>query len=346
MKIRSIAVVLRRFAVGLTAVALAAPVLAAKTDRIQFADTLIIGEVKTLERGTLTITTDYTKKIQADWDEVLQVESKITFEVEDRDGGRYFGTLAASGEDRVLVVEQEDGAVVRLPFSEVVSINQTKTDLVGKIEADVSLGFSFVQATETTQATLDAGFTRRTKRFFTRVHLLAIVSDTAEEQSSRSDLSYTAMRNLPGRWTFDVAGQSQSNESLGLDQRWLVRGSGVFRTVRTDIRELLLGAGLAVSREEYIGEQPGDNNLEGTLSVRYFAFHFDDPELEVTTALWVFPSLTTTGRVRVEFDTNVRRELVSDLFWSLNLYWTFDSDPPSGNQKDDLTVSFALGWKL
>lgn len=134
-------------------------------------------------------------------------------------------------------------------------------------------------------------------------------------------------------------------EILGLDERWLVRGSGVYRTVRTDIRELL-GAGLAVSREEYIGEQPGDNNLEGTLSVRYFAFHFDDPELQVTTALWLFPSLTTTGRVRVEFDTNVKRELISDLFWSLSLYWTYDSDPPSGDQKDDLTVSFALGWSL
>ena len=72
---------------------------------------------------------------------------------------------------------------------------------------------------------------------------------------------------------------------------------------------------------------PEDNSLEGTFSVRYFAFHFDDPELQITTSLIAFPSLTVSGRVRMELTADVRREMVSDLFWLLTLYGSFDNKP-------------------
>ena len=87
-----------------------------------------------------------------------------------------------------------------------------------------------------------------------------------------------------------------------------MRASALHRTVRTEIRELFLGAGLAASREEFTGLEPGETSLEGALSLRYFAFHFDDPELEVSVDLAVFPSLTTSGRFRAELRGDVRIE--------------------------------------
>jgi hypothetical protein len=124
-----------------------------------------------------------------------------------------------------------------------------------------------------------------------------------------------------------------------------LRASSLYRALRTDIRELALGAGLAAVSEQYRGGEPGDNSLEGTLSLRYFAFHFDDPELEVKTYLTAYPSLTISGRWRTEFQAEVSRELGWDLFWSLNLYWSTDNKPVSpGAQSSDLSITASLGW--
>ncbi|MGB5400059.1 MAG: hypothetical protein WBO71_07580, partial [Thermoanaerobaculia bacterium] len=228
---------------GLLLAALAAtPAWAKKTDRIHVADIVIVGEVKSLERGRLRISTDFMGTVEADWAQVTRVESKKWIEIEIKDGTRYFGTIVDSGEDRVLAVEGEETSA-RLPFSELVLIHQSKEGFWGKIDLSLALGYSFVQATDTTQGSVTGDISRRTRRFHSEFHLLSILSETGDERFTRNDVSWTITRALRGRWTYDAAAEFQSNESLGLDQRYLLRASSLYRALRTDIRELALGAG-------------------------------------------------------------------------------------------------------
>lgn len=326
--------------------ALAAPAAAEKTDRILVTNgNEIVGEVKSLEHGQLLVKTDYMGTVRMDWEQIARLESKLEFEVEARDGQLYFGHLVASDEDRVLIVSGDDGTA-RLPYSEVLTIEQTKTSRVGKIDASISLGFSFNQASDVTQFSLDGSYKRRTRRFVRSYNLVAIVNDREDETFSREHLSYTLVRHLRQRWTWDGSATFQANEELGLDRRWLVRGGALHRTLRTDIRELWLGVGLAASTENYTGREADDESLEGTLSLRYFAFHFDDPELEVSVDLTLFPSLTTSGRLRAELRADMKRELIDDLFWGLSIYESYDSDPVGeGARNNDLTATASLGWK-
>jgi hypothetical protein len=41
----------------------------------------------------------------------------------------------------------------------------------------------------------------------------------------------------------------------------------------------------------------------------------------------LIPSITEWGRVRAEFSTKVKWEIVGDLFWLVEVYDSFDSDP-------------------
>lgn len=322
----------------------AAPAWAEKTDRIYVADIVIVGEVKSLERGRLRVSTDYMGTVEVDWKQVTRVESKKFFEIEIKDGSRSFGTIVASDEDRVLTV-QGDETTARLPFSELVSIVQTEAGFWGKIDVRVALGYSFVQATDTSQGSISADLSRRTGKFFSDLSLLSVLSETGDDRFTRNDASYTAQRHLPGRWTYSLTGQFQTNESLGLDRRWLVRGGPLYRALRTDIRELTLAAGLAAVREYYTNDQPGENSWEGVLGLRYLAFHFDDPELEVTAQLLTYPSLSISGRWRTEFKADVSRELGWDLFWSLSAYWSYDNKPVVIDaENSDLAVTASLGW--
>jgi hypothetical protein len=63
--------------------------------------------------------------------------------------------------------------------------------------------------------------------------------------------------------------------------------------------------------------------------------------------LRVFPSLTDSGRWRASFDTNFRLEFVEDLFWNLDFYASYDSDPISiEGSTSDYGITSSLGYKF
>ncbi|MEE8366882.1 MAG: hypothetical protein V3S30_01060 [Thermoanaerobaculia bacterium] len=62
-------------------------------------------------------------------------------------------------------------------------------------------------------------------------------------------------------------------------------------------------------------------------------------------ALIVFPSLTESGRVRMEFDASLRREVVKDFYFNLTLFDSFDNEiPVEGAEKNDWGVITSIGW--
>lgn len=110
---------------------------------------------------------------------------------------------------------------------------------------------------------------------------------------------------------------------------------------------LRAAAGIAVNREEFLDDTPGQNNLEAVFATRFEAFTFDTPKTDVTTGFVVFPNLTDWGRTRLELDISVRRELAADFFFSVGVQDSFDSDPPSENAaRNDFNVFTSFGWSF
>ena len=67
----------------------------------------------------------------------------------------------------------------------------------------------------------------------------------------------------------------------------------------------------------------------------------------VSVGLEIFPSISDWGRVRGTFDINLRREIVSDFFLDLQLYASYDSDPPSEDAaSSDYGFVTSLGWSF
>ena len=90
---------------------------------------------------------------------------------------------------------------------------------------------------------------------------------------------------------------------------------------------LVLRTGLQVTREDIDGEPEDVDSLESYISGKLDWFRYDSPELDWSTNLEIIPSLTESGHVRVEFDTNLKWEIVGDLFWQLEFYVSYDSQP-------------------
>lgn len=91
-------------------------------------------------------------------------------------------------------------------------------------------------------------------------------------------------------------------------------------------------------------------NLE-TLGVLDFqTFRYNDPELDITATLRIFPSLTDFGRVRIEFETRLKYEIFKDFYAGRGIFDNFDSRPHTQDTEDvvknDLGIETTLSWKF
>ncbi len=117
--------------------------------------------------------------------------------------------------------------------------------------------------------------------------------------------------------------------------------------VQTNSSQLRLSAGVNLNRENYTGSDTVSVSGEGVVGGDFLAFHFDSPTLDVNTSLYVYPSVTDPGRIRIQFDSRFSYELLKDFTVALTLDDWFDSRPGSETaQKNDFSVTFSLGWNF
>ena len=113
--------------------------------------------------------------------------------------------------------------------------------------------------------------------------------------------------------------------------------------MQTNRQQFGLAAGLGLSWEDRQDGQQTDG-VELILGLNYEAFRFDDPQLDLSTQLVIFPSLTVSGRVRGQARVRLRYELINDLFAELTLTEAFDSKPQSADaEKNDYTITTSIG---
>ena len=64
-----------------------------------------------------------------------------------------------------------------------------------------------------------------------------------------------------------------------------------------------------------------------------------------TSACRYYPSLSDTGRQRVQLDAAAKREFWKDLFVAINLYNTYDNRPPNPEANtNDVGIVLSIGW--
>ncbi len=88
------------------------------------------------------------------------------------------------------------------------------------------------------------------------------------------------------------------------------------------------------------------NNIEGSGTIQYELFVFQDPEVDIFTTLTVLPSLSDFGRIRADLDTRIKWELFKDFSWSATVFDNYDSRPPEGSETNDFGITTSIGWSF
>jgi hypothetical protein len=306
----------------------------------------LTGEVKGLDRGKLEFSTDHMGTVYIEWEDIQEIVSSTGQAVELSNGQRFYGPLSKPENPDMVLVNTEQGTV-GVGTADVVAMYPVESSLWDRLDVYVDLGFSWDKGSSVGKYELGADVVYRDPRFITRGSFgTEITTQEGRDDTSRTTFDVQHLRFHPNNRFHALFGNLESNDELGIDLRTLAGAGYGTMPIRSQRSRLSIGAGLAVNHEIPVdGDE--ETNLEGVGMFTYDYFRYSDPERSLTTNLFLFPSLSDWGRWRANFDIDFRLELVSDFFWKLGAYASYDNDPISVDaSSSDYGISSSLGYSF
>lgn len=304
----------------------------------------LVGEIKRLEKKVLVLSTDYSDSdFLIKWEKVAHIESSRTYVMETFQSVRSTGTLAPTpaGAGSATI----DGERVSLP--DLASIQPVERSFWSRFDAGFSLGFSGTRANSAKQFTAGGNFSYQDDlRLITAAANLFSSRQANAPRTQRWDVHAEHRRFLGKRLYATGSGSFLGSLEQGLDLRSTL-GGGVGAYLRRSTSEYFaLGGGVAWTNERY-----GNPALPIGNSAEAFAgFDFRTERLrafDLFTQIVALPSLTVTGRYRLNYRTDLDFNLPGDWFFRTGLYGNFDSKPPAGGlSRNDYGWTNSFGLKF
>jgi hypothetical protein len=165
------------------------------------------------------------------------------------------------------------------------------------------------------------------------------------DTTRRTEIGGDYRRFFSGRWFAQGNANFLQSTELQLDLRSTVGGGAGNYLVRNNRWLLAALGGVAWTNENYTDLDPSLNDkdsAEGFAGVELNAF--DIGRVDILSSFTVVPSLTESGRVRMDFRTDFQWELVKDLFFRVGFTDNYDSAPQGDAPSNDYVFSTSVGW--
>jgi uncharacterized protein DUF481 len=304
----------------------------------------ITGELIRVERGRLEFKTDDAGTLYLEWDKIASLVATRFVEILTTDGRRFFGSLGTSADRSVTVVGSAGSTT--LSMSEVTLITPIGRNFWQKLDGSIDAGYNYTRSSGVGQFNLNSDTIYRKPASSVRLTASATVTQKDDDsgRDDRGTVEALYLRYPWQHWFFTVAGRFESNESLGLVLRSQIGGAVGPRLINSNKAQMVAGVGLVVNEEKGVDVE-STQNVEGLLLFRTSYYTYDRPKTNLDVGLQYYPSLSNTGRHRLQADLGVKRELWKDFFASFTFYNTFDSRPPNPTaDQNDIGFVFSLGW--
>ena len=149
---------------------------------------VIVGEIKSLNKGVLTIETGYSKTdFTLEWSGVKEIYSKTTFLVTLKDGSRINGTFHSQDSLNKIMITDLEGKNTATTLENIVYLKGVKTSFWSRVHANVDLGLSISKANNLKQYNVRSGFGYLADKWLADI----TYDDTRSSQDSVEDTKRT-----------------------------------------------------------------------------------------------------------------------------------------------------------
>lgn len=339
---------LRFFSALLLLVLFCAPAHATrKTDIVSlYNGDRITGEIVSLDRGILQLSTDAMGTLSIEWPEIARVQSKYHYEVRLSNGERLYGSFAEeSRAGQVALVDifgRHD-----IESLQVVELRPVEADFWKRLDVYLSTTFSYTKASDVRQLTFNTQISYEDEKSLNSLSGRTDFTHTSEGESSSSrlDVSRRVWRENRSDAFRAIYGNYQTNDELELDYRVGI-GAGFGRYFIDTHRTHLTGAaGLQVVTERSASSDTSQD-VELVFNTTLATWKFSTPELNLDLNFTLYPSITDSGRVRSDTNLRLRWELIEDLYWDVTAWASSDNRSNRGDgSSGDYAITTGIGWE-
>ena len=319
--------------------------LSAQVDSLRFTTgDYVLGEVKSMKNGVLTVETDYSDSdFSIEWKKVTGIFTDTEFLIRISNGDNHFGKLESLSESKIMIRTDENDSLV-VEQNDIVYLNAYEDKFLDRLSASISLGYDMTKANNFKQFITRSSIAYRAEKWQTGASLYALTStqDQVEDiQRTEADVSFSYL--LPYRF-FGVATVSYlSNTEQSIESRINAQmGAGRYFV---QSNKMYWGLKLGVNRniERYFNDTADRESWEGFLGTELNLFDLGD--LELLLSILVYPGITDSGRWRSDSKFDVKYELPLDFFIKMGVSLNYDNMPAEGASPTDYVFGISFGWE-
>lgn len=305
-------------------------------------------EIRSLEKGQLTVKPDYTNgTIVLDWEKIDHIESAQSFVVTDSKGSVRSGTLNSSRTTGEVAIVGSDTA--QLPALSVIQIEQLGESFWKRMRGNIDFGASFAQSNSQKNISLQGGLNYQSReRLFSVVSNSQFTSQEQTDDTNETNIKTALYRELHrSNWYYGGIGNFLSSTAQQIALRSTFGGTLNRRLIFTNRTNLSAIGGLALTIErDADGPQSTARTkaLDSAFSVQYSTFRFDSTTFD--TSFWLYPSLTSPGRVRFTINQDIYYKFLGDFYIRMGFYDNYDNQPVLGAPPNNMGGSTTVGWSF
>ena len=305
-------------------------------------------EIRSLEQGQLTVKPDYTNStIVLDWEKVDHIESKQIFIVTDPKGTTFSGALQHDVATKDLTIIGSD--TTRLPNISVIEIEELGESFWKRLRGNVDFGLSFAKSNNQKNVSLQGGLDYQSREYlFSLDSNSQFTSQLQTNDTNETNIKTALYKELQrSNWYYGGIANFLSSTAQQIDLRSTLGGGLAKRIIFTNRTNFSAVGGLALTVER----DPPDvtsgartRALDSAFSAQYSTFRFDSTTFD--TAVWLYPSLTSPGRLRMTLNQDVYYKFLGDFYIRMSFYDNYDNQPVVGAPTNNLGGSTTVGWSF
>jgi hypothetical protein len=334
----------------------------AQKDSLSFKNgDVIVGDLKSMDRGVLTIDPSYSDSdFKITWEDIIEVKAYQRYLITLSDGRRINGTFESAGEGKILIAN-EDGEDLTVDQNSIVNIKNVDSGFLSRLSANIDFGFSLTKANNQQQlnGSLRLGYLE--DRWSADLYYNTLIT-TQDEVSDiqRNDGGLGFRFFLPRDWNLSANLDFLSNTEQSLELRSTSKlGAGYF-IKQTNSLYWNAGAGLAYTNETFSPVSNPDDGTTATAPSRqsmegFFGTElnmYDIGDLNLLTNVVVYPTLVSDdsvepGRVRADFRFDAKYDdiFIEDFYVRAGFTLNYDNRPAEAGREVDYIFTTGFGWK-
>lgn len=306
----------------------------------------IVGEIKSMDKGVLTIETDYSDSdFTITWIDIISIKSKQIYLLTLSDGTRINSSMyTKDGDTAMVTLEGYNNA--KIDIKDIVFINPIKKKFISRIVASVSLGFNITKSNNLSQLSINSKISYTAYKWLLHASYNEVKSNQdSVDVTSRMDASVGIKYFMKNDWFYSLSGDFLSNDEQKLQLRSTVKGGFGKYVIHSNKLYFGGGFGLAFNNEKFDDvNNTNRNSLEAYIGLALDVF--DVKDFNLNTNITFYPSLTESGRYRCDYSLNLKYDLPLDFFIKLGLTYNYDSKPVEGASVSDYVFQSTFGWEF